>query len=51
MKQIKKRNGKKVKFDKEKIIVAVEKAFKEVDGEVTNKAHQKAEEIAKKLKI
>ena len=46
MKQIKKRNGKKVKFDKEKIIVAVEKAFKEVDGEVTNKAHQKAEEIA-----
>ena len=46
MKQVIKRNGKRVKFDKEKIIVAVEKAFKEVDGEITNKAHQKAEEIA-----
>ena len=46
MKQVIKRNGKRVKFDKEKIIIAVEKAFKEVDGEITNKAHQKAEEIA-----
>ena len=46
MKQVIKRNGKRVKFDKEKIIVAVEKAFKEIDGEITNKAHQKAEEIA-----
>ena len=46
MKQVIKRNGKRVKFDKEKIINAIEKAFKEVDGEITNKAHQKAEEIA-----
>ena len=46
MKQVIKRNGKKVKFDKEKIINAIEKAFLEVDGEVVDKSHQKAKEIA-----
>ena len=46
MKQVIKRNGKKVKFDKEKIINAIEKAFLEVDGEVIDKSHQKAKEIA-----
>ena len=51
MKQIKKRNGKRVKFDKNKIITAIEKAFIEVDGEITNKAHQKAEEIANFIEL
>lgn len=46
MKQVIKRNGKKVKFDKEKIINAIEKAFSEVDGKVVDKSHQKAKEIA-----
>ena len=46
MKQVIKRNGKKVKFDKEKIINAIEKAFLEIDGEVIDKSHQKAKEIA-----
>ena len=46
MKQVIKRDGKKVKFDKEKIINAIEKAFLEVDGEVIDKSHQKAKEIA-----
>ena len=46
MKQVIKRNGKKVKFDKEKIINAIEKAFLEVDGKVFDKSHQKAKEIA-----
>ena len=46
MKQVIKRNGKKVKFDKEKIINAIEKAFLEVDGKVVDKSHQKAKEIA-----
>lgn len=46
MKQVIKRNGKKVKFDKEKIINAIEKAFLEVDDKVIDKSHQKAKEIA-----
>ena len=46
MKQVIKRNGKKVKFDKEKIINAIEKAFLEVDGKVVDKSYQKAKEIA-----
>ena len=46
MEQVIKRNGKKVKFDKEKIVNAIEKAFLEVDGEVVDKSHQKAKEIA-----
>ena len=46
MKLVIKRNGKKVKFDKEKIINAIEKAFLEVDGKVIDKSHQKAREIA-----
>ena len=46
MKQVIKRNGNKVGFDREKIVNAIEKAFLEVDGEITDKAHQKALEIA-----
>ena len=46
MKQVIKRNGKRVKFDREKIINAIEKAFLEVDNEIVEKAHQKAKEIA-----
>lgn len=46
MKQVIKRNGNKVDFDREKIVNAIEKAFLEVDGEITDKAHQKALEIA-----
>ena len=46
MKQVIKRSGSKVDFDKEKIVNAIEKAFLEVDGEITDKAHQKALEIA-----
>ena len=41
-----KRNGKKVQFDKNKIKLAVLKAFLEVDGEETPYAKEKAREIA-----
>ena len=41
-----KRDGRKKSFDKEKIKVAVLKAFKEVDGEETPYAKDKAREIA-----
>lgn len=41
-----KRDGVKQNFDKEKIKKAVLKAFKEVDGETTNYANEKAREIA-----
>lgn len=41
-----KRDGRKVKFDKEKIRVAVLKAFLDVDGEETIYAKDKAREIA-----
>lgn len=43
---VKKRDGRKVKFDKEKIKVAVLKAFLDVDGEETSYAKDKAREIA-----
>lgn len=43
---VKKRDGRKVKFDKEKIKVAVLKAFLDVDGEETTYAKDKAREIA-----
>lgn len=46
MKKVIKRNGDKKDFDKNKIISAIESAFKEVDGEITEKAHIKAREIA-----
>ena len=41
-----KRDGRKVKFDKEKVKVAVLKAFLDVDGEETPYAKEKAREIA-----
>ena len=50
MSHVIKRNGKKVKFDENKIINAIQKAFLEVDGEVTNVAHQKAKDIASYIK-
>ena len=43
---VKKRNGRRVKFDKEKVKVAVLKAFLDVDGEETSYAKDKAREIA-----
>ncbi len=43
---VKKRDGRKVKFDKEKIISAVLSAFNEVDGEITPEAKRKATLIA-----
>lgn len=44
--EILKRDGRAVEFDAQKIINAVEAAFKEVDGEVSEYAHQKAANIA-----
>lgn len=44
--EIIKRNGKKVPFNQNKIIDAVLAAFKEVDGEVTDYAYEKAGNIA-----
>lgn len=41
-----KRDGRKVDFDKDKIKLAVSKAFEEVDGEITQSAKDKASEIA-----
>ncbi len=43
---VQKRDGRKVKFDKEKIKIAVLKAFIDVDGEETVYAKEKAREIA-----
>lgn len=43
---VQKRDGRKVKFDREKIITAVLSAFSEVDGEVTPEAKRKATNIA-----
>lgn len=43
-----KRDGRKVKFDRNKIIWAVQESFRDVDGEVTFYAIQKAKEIAEK---
>ena len=45
--EIIKRNGSKENFDGEKIVNAVLKAFKDVDGELTEFAINKAKEIAK----
>ena len=41
-----KRDGREVPFDKDKIILAVEKAYLQVDNVVTEKAKEKAREIA-----
>lgn len=43
---VKKRDGRKQKFNKEKIITAIESAFESVDGEVSEQAIKKAKEIA-----
>ena len=41
-----KRDGRKVKYDKNKILNAVQSAFREVDGEITSEAKRKATLIA-----
>ena len=41
-----KRDGRKAEFDTNKIIEAVQKAFKDVDGELTADAKSKSKEIA-----
>ena len=41
-----KRDGRKVQFDKEKVKIAVLKAFIDVDGEETPFAKEKARELA-----
>lgn len=41
-----KRDGRKVEFDKNKIIQAILQAFKDVDGEISNNAENKAKDIA-----
>lgn len=43
---VRKRDGRRIKFDKEKIKIAVLKAFLDVDGEETGYAKDKAREIA-----
>lgn len=43
-----KRDGRKVKFDTEKIVRAVQESFRDVDGEINKYAIQKSEEIAQK---
>ncbi|MBQ1802040.1 MAG: anaerobic ribonucleoside-triphosphate reductase, partial [Lachnobacterium sp.] len=42
-----KRDGRKQKFNSDKIINAVQSAFEQVDGEITKQATDKAKEIAK----
>jgi ribonucleoside-triphosphate reductase len=42
-----KRDGRKQKFNSDKIINAVQSAFEKVDGEITKQATDKAKEIAK----
>ena len=44
---VQKRDGRVVEFDGSKIVHAVEAAFKDVDGEITSAAHDKALEIAR----
>lgn len=46
-----KRDGRKVKFDRNKIIWAVQESFRDVDGEVTTYAVQKAKEIAERAEM
>lgn len=47
--QIIKRDGRKVKFSRDKIISAVTRAFNEVDGEITSEAKRKATLIANNI--
>lgn len=44
--QILKRDGRKVEFDRQKIVNAIKKSFRSVDGEVSDYASEKAENIA-----
>ena len=44
-----KRDGRKVEFDAQKIINAITASFRSVDGEVTQEATSKAQEIAKSI--
>ena len=44
-----KRDGRKVKYNREKIISAVQSAFNEVDGEITPEAKRKATVIANNI--
>lgn len=41
-----KRDGRKVEFQEDKVKIAVLKAFKQIDGEITDYARNKANEIA-----
>ena len=50
MKKVQKRDGRIVDFDSQKIINAVLAAFKDVDGEITDYAKTKAENIANYIK-
>ncbi len=50
MTEVVKRDGRVVRFDREKISRAVLKAFREIDGEITFKAKKTAERIAKSIK-
>lgn len=49
--QVIKRDGRTVNFDKEKIKVAVLKAFEEVDGETTSYSKEKARDIANYIEL
>ena len=44
--QILKRDGRKVEFNRQKIVNAIKKSFRSVDGEVSDYASEKAENIA-----
>ena len=46
MEKVIKRDGRKELFNKEKIVRAVELSFEDVEKEISEKAHQKALEIA-----
>ena len=46
MKKVIKRDGRTELFDKEKIVRAVELSFQDIEGEISEKAHLKAREIA-----
>jgi ribonucleoside-triphosphate reductase len=47
--QVEKRDGRIVKFDKEKIYIAIIKAFEDIDGEVSDESKSLAENIANSI--
>ena len=47
--QVTKRDGRIVQFNKDKIIKALEKAFIEIDKEITEDSKQKIEQIAQSI--